>query len=155
MLDGQKMWKRGLLKVKRWRSEKAFKGGKVKKWKGEKMAAPLKVKGWKIEKVKRWLRLARLSTYLLVHWRRWKKGCATSLVNSLTCYLSMTSATVSANERVRFVGLITRNSSKSCPTCPTSPTNLTSLTSLTCPICLICLTRITRRARKDKLTPLA
>ena len=62
----------------------------------------------------------------------------------LTCYLSMTSATVSANERVRFVGLITRNSSKSCPTCPTSPTNLTSLTSLTCPICL---TRRTRRAR--------
>ena len=50
----------------------------------------------------------------------------------LTCYLSMTSATVSANERVRFVGLITRNSSKSCQTC------LTSLTSLT---------RRTRRAR--------
>ena len=64
----------------------------------------------------------------------------------LTCYLSMISATVSANERVRFVGLITRNSSKSCPT---SPTNLTCLTSLTS------LTRITRRARKDKLAPLA
>ncbi len=65
----------------------------------------------------------------------------------LTCYLSMTSATVSANERVRFVGLITRNSSKSCQTgqtCPTSPTSPISLTSLACPICL---TRITRRAR--------
>ena len=36
----------------------------------------------------------------------------------------MTSATVSANERVRFIELITRNSSKS---------RLTSLTSLTCP----------------------
>ena len=56
----------------------------------------------------------------------------------------MTSAAVSANERVRFVGLITRNSSKSRLTSPTSLTSLTNLTSLTCPICL---TRITRRAR--------
>ena len=53
----------------------------------------------------------------------------------LTCYLSMTSATVSANERVRFVGLITRNSSKSCQTGQTCQTRLTRLT------------RRTRRAR--------
>ncbi len=71
----------------------------------------------------------------------------------LTCYLSMTSATVSANERVRFVGLITRNSSKSCQTCLTSPTSLTSLTSLTnltCPISLTSLTSLTRRTRRAR-----
>ena len=74
----------------------------------------------------------------------------------LTCYLSMTSATVSANERVRFVGLITRNSSKSCQTCltsltsPTSLTSLTSLTNLTCPISLTSLTSLTRRTRRAR-----
>ena len=31
MLNGQKMWKWGLLKVKGWKGERAFKGGKVKK----------------------------------------------------------------------------------------------------------------------------
>ena len=35
-LMGKKMWKWGLLKVKRWKGEKAFKGERVKKWKGEK-----------------------------------------------------------------------------------------------------------------------
>jgi len=42
----------------------------------------------------------------------------------------MTSATVSANERVRFVGLITRNSSKSCRTCRTCQTCQTCQTRL-------------------------
>ena len=37
----------------------------------------------------------------------------------------MTSVTVSANERVWFIELITRNSSKSCQTCLTSLTRVT------------------------------
>ena len=40
----------------------------------------------------------------------------------------MTSVTVSANERVRFIELITRNSSKSCLTYLTCLTSLTRIT---------------------------